>query len=242
MSYDLEHIEKACPCPCGKGRIIYGWGTNDWNQIREGMIEIECPDCCKKYRFTNGGLLPKEFPEFHGDDKAYKEMERIRSIMSGLSSGNMRSWSDEKTKKRIQMLLTDEEIEEDKRNRQNNNLSLVWVFSRELTYQYSFDDLELAKKQIMSCKYSTRLNGIAKDIAYRYKRRYNSIKLSKVIVPVLMAIRNYKTYREFELEDEEEIKQLHEELEKVEAIYYKGYSKYNEKREKLLIRYALEAV
>lgn len=31
MSYDLDHVEASCPCPCGKGEIVYGSGTNDWN-------------------------------------------------------------------------------------------------------------------------------------------------------------------------------------------------------------------
>ena len=110
MSYDLDHVEMECPCPCGKGKIVYGSGTNDWNQIREGMEEIWCPECYKKYKIVRDGLLPKDFPEYEGDAEAKEKMSQLHSIISKYSAGG---WGKELTDKRKHLYLTDEEIKAD---------------------------------------------------------------------------------------------------------------------------------
>ena len=48
MNYEIDYITDECPCPCGKGKIICGDGSNDWNQVKEGMMEIACAACHEK--------------------------------------------------------------------------------------------------------------------------------------------------------------------------------------------------
>ena len=240
MSYDLEHVQKECSCPCGKGKIVYGWGTNDWNQVREGMEEILCGECSKKYRIVKDGLLPKSFPKYEGDVEAYDEMNKIHDIINNYCGSHcFNYWSDELREKRIHLYLTDEEIKEDEKNGKHENLDMALSFSKELADEYTFEELKDTQMQLLKCKYSTQLVGIANDIVEKHKRQYKSVKLSKVIVPVNMAIRNYNHYKESDLEDEEYINKKREELKQVESIYYKGFDEYEENRVKHLIPYKL---
>ena len=115
-------------------------------------------------------------------------------------------------------------------------------FSKKLADKYTLEELKDAQKQISTCKASTQLKGVAQEIAIHHKHYYKSIKLSNVIVPVNMAVRNYQHYKDADREDEEYISSLEEELKKVEAIYYKDYAEYEENRKKHLITYELQAV
>jgi len=243
MGYDLDHVEKECPCPCGKGRIVYGSGTNDWNQIQEGMIEIWCPDCNSRYEISSDGLLPKDFPDYMGDKSAYKKMSNLSEIIRNYRGNHCwQYWSKEIRVKRLHLYLTDDEIEEDKASGNYNNLRMALFFSKKLADTYSKKDLEKAQEQLEKCKYSTQLTGIAKDITRKYKDKYNSVKVSNVIISVNMAIRNYKAYKEADKEDEAYLSGLKKELKKAEEVYYKDYEKYEENRRKHLIFYDLKDV
>lgn len=57
MSWDRIEKEEKSKCACGKGlviRRIYK-EEDDWNQIREGIIDetIQCPECKKKYHIEH---------------------------------------------------------------------------------------------------------------------------------------------------------------------------------------------
>lgn len=241
MSYELEHVEKECPCPCGKGRIVYGWGTNDWNQIREGMKEIWCEECSSKYKFSKGGLLPIDYPDYKGDEKAHEEIRKLNHIINnyrGLLCFEF--WSDELRQSRIQQYLTKSEIQEDKETRHPNNLAMALGFSKDLADKYELADLKEARKQLSECKYSTQLDGIAKEITESYKVRYNSVKVTKVIIPVDMAIRNYPYYKQADKEDEEYIAALCKERKKAEDVYYKDFDAYEKDRKSHLITFELK--
>lgn len=241
MSYDLEHVEKECPCPCGKGRIVYGSGTNDWNQVRDGMIEIWCPECYSKYKFSDGGLLPKDYPDYAGDEKANEERHHLWDIIANYRGMvGIRYWGEELRKKRIHLYLTDEELKEDRENNNSNNLSMALGFCKRLADDYSLKELADAQRQMKACKASTQLTGVAKQIAQNYKRSYGSIKVSNVIVSVNMAVRNYQHYKDADREDEEYIEQLKTRLKEVEAIYFKDFKEYEEERKKHLIPYELK--
>ena len=243
MSYDLEHVEKRCPCPCGKGEIVYGWGTNDWNQIREGMTEIWCAECDKKYKFSTDGLLPRDYPEYKGDEKAYKEMHRLGDIIANYRGMmGFRYWSDELCDKRKHQYLTDDEIDEDKRSGQPDNWVMAIGFAKDLADKYSFDELKEVYHQLSVCKYSTQLTGKATEIVDHHRRYYKTVKLSRVAIPVNMAVRNYTAYKQVDAEDEAYISRLKEDYEKAKAIYYKDYEKYEKERKKQLITYELKDV
>jgi len=240
MSYELDHVEQECPCPCGKGRIVCGSGSNDWNQTREGMIEIWCGECSKQYRFSKGGLLPIDFPEYKGDEKAYEEMYHLKDIIANYRGYHaFRYWSDELRKKRINSYLTTEEIEEDKKAGVNHNLVMALRFAKGLADKYSLDELKEAQHQLKNNRFSTQLTGVASEITSSYKLWYKSVKVSNVIIPVNMAIRNYEVYKEANKEDDEYIAEKKEELKKVEAVYYKDFEEYEVERKKHLIKYQL---
>ncbi len=243
MSYDLDHVEMECPCPCGKGRIVYGSGTNDWNQIREGMEEIWCPECNKKFKIVSDGLLPKDFPEYKGDAEAGNKMSHLSDIINNYRGGiGVRYWGKELRDKRKHLYLTDEEIKADEDSKHNDNWYMAIGFSKNLADKYTLEELKDAQKQMNHCKASTQLEGIAQEIAIHHKHYYKTIKLSNVIVPVNMAVRNYQHYKDADREDEEYISSLKEELKNVKAIYYKDFEEYEENRKKHLISYKLQDV
>jgi len=243
MSYELEHVEKECLCPCGKGRIVYGWGTNDWNQVREGMIEIWCSDCSEKYKLSKGGLLPKEFPEYEGDKDAYNEMYKLRDIVNNYQGYyGIRFWPDELIEKRRQLYLTQDEIKEDQNNNLERNFAMALGFSKKLADDFSLEELKEVQRQLTESKYSTQLVGNAKDIAERYKRTYKTIKVSKVIIPVNMAVRNYKAYKESDKEDKRYIQNAKKLLKMAQSIYYKDFEQYEKNRKSQLIPFELRDV
>lgn len=243
MSYELEHVEKECVCPCGKGRIVYGWGTNDWNQVREGMMEIWCKDCADKYKFTQGGLLPKDYPDYSGDTKAYEEMNRLKNILANYHGWvGVSYWSDELYDKRLHAYLTDEEIREDSNSRYKSNWAMAIGFAKDLADKYSLNELKDVQQQLIKCKYSTQLVGAATEIAELHRRYYKTVKPEKVIVPVNMAVRNYNAYKDADQEDMAYITTLREEIKNAEAIYYKDYKEYEKDRRKHLISYELKDV
>ena len=240
MSYDLEHIQKACPCPCGRGRIVYGWGTNDWNQIKEDMIEIECLECNHNYKITPDGLLPKDYPDYQGDPSVAEEMGRLQELVSNYcGSIGIRYWSKELKEKRFHLYLTDEEIKEDEIKGSSDNYYMAFSFAHSLARKYSIDSLMDVQKQLLESKSSKALTGEALFIAAWYQRQFKSIKMSNAIKPVKMAIRNYEYYKEADREDEEYISQKKERLKALEAVYFKGYDEYEKDRQKHIVKYEL---
>ena len=83
MDYScIKHIEKACACPCGNGKIISGkfsMGETIFDNL--DVVEIECPMCYQKYKVAKDGLLPKDFPDYKGDEEADKEVKRINKLL-----------------------------------------------------------------------------------------------------------------------------------------------------------------
>ncbi|WP_155250952.1 hypothetical protein [Ruminococcus albus] len=78
MSYEIYRITARCKCPCGKGEIFRGDSMNDWNQTRSGDIEMHCPECSNKLKFTDGGLIDINYPDYSGDPNIKKQMSIIQ--------------------------------------------------------------------------------------------------------------------------------------------------------------------
>lgn len=241
MSYELDHVEKSCSCPCGKGQIVYGWGTNDWNQIREGMTEIWCGECNSKYRLADGGLLPKDFPEYKGDEELGIQMREL-----GMEIANYRGmrgheyWTKEVLQTRKHRYLSEQEINESDKQKRSHSFYIAFYYSKNLAEKYTLKELKDAAEQIRNEKYSTKLHGIAKEIAEKHRWSFKTIKLKEVIIPLDVAIRNYDMYLLSDKEDEEYIKELKGRLKEIETEYYKDYPAYQEKRKKALIPYQLK--
>jgi len=241
MSYDLDHITASCPCPCGKGKIVCGSGTNDWNQVREGMIEIWCSDCYKKYKLVSGGLLPIDYPEYSGDIEAFKKMNVLRDIVDNYRHPliGSRYWSKELKQYRLSQYMTPEEICVDPEQFRKNRM-IAFYYAKLLANDYSLCDLQEAELDIQAHKYSTELSGISRSLVERHKRQYKTVKLSNVIVPIRVAIRNYDAYKQADKEDAAYVEQKKQELTEVSSIYYKDYNAYEIERKKHLITYELK--
>ena len=237
MSYEIDYITHECPCPCGKGKIIYGDGSNDWNQTKEGMTEIACGACYEKYKFTNGGLLPKDYPEYQGDKDAYEIMRQLGYIISNYC-GDMgyQFWSDDLRKSRLQKYLTPEEAA-DKRI-----MYIALVYAKQLAKEYSLALLTEIADDIRSHKYSTQVSDLSKEIVRCHKIRFNTVKLKDVIIPVEIAIRNYDAYKQSDKEDAEYVAALEKKYDAAKAIYYKDYDAYEAERKKHVIPYHLMPV
>ncbi|HUM84767.1 MAG TPA: hypothetical protein PLN48_13485 [Lachnospiraceae bacterium] len=229
MSYDLDHVTASCPCPCGKGEIVYGSGTNDWNQTRDGMMEIWCSDCCKKYKFSKNGLLPVDFPDYQGDPIIKDKMDKLQYRISNY---------DGTTPERISQYLSEEECE--KYKARDFSIASTLRDSKKLADDYSLEELQEAAEKISAAKYSTQLTGIALELAQRHKRWNKTIRLQNVIVPILMAIRNYALYKKADKEDGQDKAKLQKQLDEYKAEYYKDYDAYEKKRLQNLIPFELK--
>ena len=239
MSYDLDHVEKRCSCPCGQGEIVYGWGTNDWNQIKEGMMEIRCPECGKLYKFAKEGLLPKDYPEYNGDKTLKSKIDYLKHIIDNYG---YRLWPDELRKERIQLCLTPKEIEDDKEKNEHRYFLMIFDYSKKIYKNHTIEELKNIYEQMREAKYSTRLTGIAKQLAKTHKRHYGTIKLDNVMYPIWVAIRNYENYTRIDKEDELYISELKKKVEEYEKEYYKDFPVYEEKRLKHIIHYELKEI
>jgi hypothetical protein len=224
VSYDLDHVTASCPCPCGKGEIVYGSGTNDWNQNRDGMMEIWCSDCCMKYKFSGNGLLPVDFPDYQGDPTIKDKMDKLQYRISNY---------DGTTPERIRQYLTEEECK--KYKARDFSIASTLRDSKKLADDYSLEELQEAAEKISAAKYSTQLTGIALELAQRHKRWHKTIKLQNVIVPILMAIRNYARYKKADKEDGQDKAKLQKQLDEYKDEYYKDYDAYEKKRLQNLI-------
>lgn len=243
MSYELDRVEKECPCPCGKGRIVYGSGSNDWNQVREGMSEIWCGECAKKYRLAGNGLLPIDFPEYSGDEQVKEKMQALEHVVSNYDgSRGFKYWPEEVRRKRLSAYLTDEERDRVKKERDRYPLYIALTYAKELCGQYSEEVLLDVNMQLINAKFSTQLTGVAKEIAERHKRFFNTIKIEKVKYPVQVALRNYQKYQEADLEDQQYLSELKKELDGYKKEYYKDYPAYRAKREEAFIPLYLKDV
>ena len=243
MSYELDRVEKTCPCPCGKGRIVYGSGSNDWNQVREGMSEIWCGECAKKYRLAVGGLLPVDFPEYSGDEQVKEKMQALEHVVSNYDgSRGFEYWPEEVRRKRLSTYLTDEERDRVKTGHDQYPLYIALTYAKELCGQYSEKVLRDVNMQLINAKFSTQLTGVAKEIAERHKRFFNTIKIEKVKYPVQVALRNYQKYQEADLEDQQYLSELKKELDGYKKEYYKDYPAYRAKREEAFIPLYLKDV
>jgi hypothetical protein len=235
MSYDLDHITHECACPCGKGKIIYGSGTNDWNQVKDGMIEISCPECCKKYRFKFGGLLPIDYPEYKGDENAKKIMKELGYKITNYTKDiGFKFWDKELLKNRLYSYLTTDE--------RSNKLYIAYalIYSKNLAKKYSLAELKYMAEDIRSHKYSTQVSEFTSNVVDSHRKHFKTVKLENVIVPVEIAIRNYDKYKQAEQEDTEYISKLKQEYDEALALYNEDFNKYTNEMKKHLIQYHLE--
>ena len=243
MSYELEHIEKECPCPCGKGKIVYGRGTNDWNQVREGMTELWCPDCADKYKFTKGGLLPRDYPDYPGDKLLKVKIDNLHYVISNYcGSCGIRFWPKSLYESREKAYLTESERNESNPSTKRYYYSVAMDYAKALCKKYSKESLISAFKQLSNVRYSTELIGTAAEIAEQHKRRFGTIKPANVQYPVEVALRNYDKYHLAELEDKKYVSSLSEELANIESEYYQDYPAYEAELKKHLIQYELKEV
>lgn len=232
MSYELMNIEKSWKCPCGHGKIVYGSGTNDWNQVRYGMMEIWCPNCNTKYKIVSDGLLPTNYPEYSGDKKIKEKIDKLYYIINNYGYS---MWDKNTRDERTELCM--DSIELDSYKNISNIHSIIFGYSKRLYKNYTKEELEKAYEQMLLVKYSTRLTGIAKELAKQHKRHYKTIKISNVIIPVYIAICNYNNYTKFDEEDSTFIKDLKQKLKMYEAEYYKDLPEYKIKRKEHLIPY-----
>ena len=241
MSYELDHVQKSCPCPCGKGKIVYGWGTNDWNQVREGMKEIWCSECASKYKFAQGGLLPIDYPEYQSDPELKKEIDELSFITANYCGfRGFEFWDKEIYRRRVFEYLSDEERQKDETSGQHFYLSLALGYAKSLANEYTIEDLMAAREQLLAARFSTELTGIASRLAKKHKTHFKTIKPQKVLVPLEMAIRNFKAYKRADEEDNDFVEKLTERLEKLKREYLKGFPQYESERIKHLIPYSLQ--
>lgn len=109
MSYEIYRITARCKCPCGKGEIIRGDSMNDWNQTRSGDIEIHCPECSNKLKFTDGGLIDINYPDYSGDPNIRKQIsiiqDRIQNYKFKMTQNEMKAkrYSTELTGKSLEI-------------------------------------------------------------------------------------------------------------------------------------------
>lgn len=238
MSYEIYRVTARCKCPCGKGEIIYGKSMNDWNQTRDGDIEIDCSECSKKFKFTEGGLIDINYPDYYGDPDIKKQM---RIIQDRIWNYKYRMTQDEKDE-RLKAYLTTEEYAALIADPETKSVSdfISEMFNAEYFIEkYSLQELIKAQKEIKIKRYSTELTEKSLEIAIDHKRVCNSIKLSNILKTVNRAIRNYDAYQRF-CDKEKEIKaQLKIQYEELKREYYKNYETYSIEKRKHIIPYAL---
>lgn len=241
MSYELDYVQKSCPCPCGNGKIVYGWGTNDWNQVREGMKEIWCPECSRKYKFAQDGLLPIDYPEYQGDPELKKEIDKLSFITANYCGfRGFEFWDKEIYRRRVFDYLSDEERQADKISGQHYYyLSLALGYAKSLANEYTLENLVTARAQLLSVRFSTELSGVASRLAEKHKIHFKTIKPKNVLVPVEMAVRNYNAYKLADEEDRRFVEEMTERLEKLKAEYFKEYPQYEAERKKHIVHYSL---
>lgn len=224
------NVEKRWKCQCGHGEIVYGSGTNDWNQVRYGMMEIWCPNCNTKYKLVSDGLLPANYPEYSGDEKIKEKIDELNYIINNYEYS---MWDTSTRNERIELCM--DSIEFDGYKNISNLHSIIFGYSKRLYKNYTKEELEKAYEQMLLAKCSTQLAGIAKELAKRHKKHYKTIKIGNVIVPVYIAICNYNNYTKFDEEDSVFIEDLKQKLKMYEAEYYKDLPEYEIKRKEHLI-------
>lgn len=241
MSYEIYRITARCPCPCGKGEIIFGDSMNDWNQIREGDIEISCPICCKTLKFTEGGLIDINYPDYHGDPEIKKQMSEL---FDKIHNYKYRMSKEEKIA-RLKAYMSAEEYDAFTLNPRTDAVKKVLeelYYSEFFIERYSLQELIDSQKEMRTKRYSTELSGKALEIAEEHKRMLKTIKLNNVLHTINRAIRNYEAYQQF-CKIEEDIKaDLKKQYEEFEKEYYKDYDAYLNEKKKHIIPYKLVPV
>ena len=58
MSYE-KNIPVKTKCPCGEGFIIQESKSNDWLQVKDLKLYIDCPTCREKYELKSEYFCPK---------------------------------------------------------------------------------------------------------------------------------------------------------------------------------------
>lgn len=238
MSYEICWITARCPCPCGKGEIIYGDSMNDWNQIREGDIEINCPVCSKTLKFTEGGLIDINYPDYHGDPNIGKQISELQDKISNYKY----RMSKEEKNARLKAYMSNEEYDAFTLNPQTDAVKKVLeelYYSEFFINRYSLQELIDSQKEMRTKKYSTELSGKTLEIAEEHKRMLKTIKLNNVLHTVNRAIRNYKAYKQFCIIEENIKADLKKKLEALKKEYYKDYDSYMNEKKKHIIPYTL---
>ncbi|MBE6870261.1 MAG: hypothetical protein E7494_16150 [Ruminococcus albus] len=196
MSYEIYRITARCKCPCGKGEIIRGDSMNDWNQTRSGDLEIHCPECSNKLKFTDGGLIYINYPDYSGDPNIKKQMSIIQDRIQNYK---FKMTQDEKND-RLKAYLTAEEYAAVTVNPEAQSVRdfIHEMFNAEYFIEkYSFQELQAAQNEMKAKIYSTELTGKSLEIAEEHRRMCYSIKLSNVLKTINRAIRNYDAYQFF---------------------------------------------
>jgi hypothetical protein len=211
---------------------------NDWNQTRSGDIEIHCPECSNKLKFTDGGLIDINYPDYSGNPNIKKQMSIIQDRIQNYK---FKMTQDEKND-RLKAYLTAEEYAAFTVNPEAQSVRefIHEMFNAEYFIEkYSFQELKAAQNEIKAKRYSTELTGKSLEIAEEHRRMCYSIKLSNVLKTINRAIRNYDAYQFF-YEKEKEIKaQLIIQYDELKKEYYKDREAYLTEKEKHIIPYTL---
>ena len=206
MSYEIISVKHKCPCPCGKGEIVYGLGMDDWNRTQDGLTEIWCSACAEKYRIDNDGLIEKSYPTYHGDEDLNKQMHQLWDKIHNYDMYipkdlQKKRWIECCTQDELKILQNQPNSKEDK-CLQKYVQTIIESYARNLSDLYTLKELTVAKREMCALKYSTRLKGNALDMAQKHKLFFKTIKLKEVLYPIDVAIRNYDKYKKYNKEDE----------------------------------------
>ena len=170
--------------------------------------------------------------DFHSLDNVYEI--RVKGLKEKLSNDELATAILHITKRRGSTIETVDDTEE--ASKETGELKeILQANSKKLADDYSLEELQEAAEKISAAKYSTQLTGIALELAQRHKRWHKTIKLQNVIVPILMAIRNYARYKKADKEDGQDKAKLQKQLDEYKDEYYKDYDAYEKKRLQNLI-------
>lgn len=157
-----EIMTKRVSCPCGRGYVSQSLYGDDWNRIRTDKPVIECNDCSKKYYV--------ETVSCRGSDPLNTwDTHYLTPIGYPCYSGI--SEFQEYGKRRTYW-------EDD--------------FYGYLIDNYTFSDLLCIKAEYDNKKFSSKVQGLARKICDKYKKKYKTSKTELIVFEIEKAIENYQ--------------------------------------------------
>lgn len=234
MSYEIYRIDARCKCPCGKGEIITGDSMNDWNQIRYDDKEIWCPECSKKYKFTEGGLISIDYPDYKGDPEIEKQISVLEDKKNYLDKNEL--------KLRYKEYMTESEYKEYCDNPTSdisqNAIEEIYKAKRYIS-KYKRDILLSVQEELQKARNTSDLSETAYKMAKDHEKRFGTRKVSNVLKTINRAVRIYNAAIDFYKKDRKLQAELDKQIAELNKIYYADYDEYLEEKKKHIIPYTL---